>query len=120
MSTELLRSMPSIERLLQGETARRLAATLSRERVRDLLREITDELRREMIGVRSKESVARLPEPDSDSLRDEIEPRLEPRPAVIAKASLNRVINATGVIIHPNLGRAPLARSAIDANSDED
>ncbi|HEX5736014.1 MAG TPA: L-seryl-tRNA(Sec) selenium transferase [Blastocatellia bacterium] len=111
MSTELLRSMPSIERLLQGQTARRLAATLSRERVRDLLREITDDLRREMLEVR-------MPELDSDSLTDEIERRLESRAASLAKASLRRVINATGVIIHTNLGRAPLPRSALEAISD--
>lgn len=103
--------MPSIERLLQGETARRLAATLSRDRVRDLLREITDDLRREMLEVR-------MPEPDSDSLIAEIERRLESRATLFAKASLKRVINATGVIIHTNLGRAPLARSAIEAISD--
>src|SRR4051794_17045867 len=28
--------------------------------------------------------------------------------------SLRRVINATGVILHTNLGRAPLSRSALD------
>src|SRR4029078_6878641 len=31
------------------------------------------------------------------------------------RASLGRVLNATGVIIHTNLGRAPLAEPAIDA-----
>ena len=31
------------------------------------------------------------------------------------RPSLRRVINASGVIVHTNLGRAPLARSAIDA-----
>ena len=102
--------MPSIERLLQAETARRLAATLSRERVRDLLREITDEMRMELL----EESSRMTP----DSLIAEIERRLESRAALFTEASLKRVINATGVIIHTNLGRAPLARSAIEAISD--
>src|SRR5688500_10154177 len=35
--------------------------------------------------------------------------------AVREKPSLRRVINATGIILHTNLGRAPLARVAIDA-----
>ena len=124
MSTELLRSMPSIERLLQGQTAQRLAETLSRERVRDLLREITDDLRREVLEVRSQEAGVRISESSDsclltpDSLVGEIERRLESRAASFAKASLKRVINATGVIIHTNLGRAPLARSAIEAISD--
>ena len=43
---------------------------------------------------------------------------LKSRAALLAEASLKRVINATGVIIHTNLGRAPLARAAIDAISD--
>ena len=125
MSTELLRSMPSIERLLQSQTARRLSATLSRDRLRDLLREITDEMRREILEdrrqkseVRRQESGVSLSEPVSDSLIEEIERRLESRAASFARPSLKRVINATGVIIHTNLGRAPLARAAIDALSD--
>src|SRR6185436_13392931 len=45
----------------------------------------------------------------------EIERRLEESAARIVRRSLKRVVNATGVIIHTNLGRAPLARAAIDA-----
>src|SRR5262249_48865133 len=44
-----------------------------------------------------------------------IERRLELRATALIKPSLRRVINATGVIIHTNLGRAPLAREAIEA-----
>ncbi len=102
--------MPSIERLLQSRTAQSLAATLSRDCVRDLLREITDELRMELVEESSHLT--------SDSLIAEIERRLESRAAPFAKASLKRVINATGVIIHTNLGRAPLARAALDAISE--
>jgi len=37
------------------------------------------------------------------------------RAAAAARPSLRPVINATGVIVHTNLGRAPLARAAIEA-----
>jgi L-seryl-tRNA(Ser) seleniumtransferase len=36
----------------------------------------------------------------------------------LARPSLRRVINATGVVLHTNLGRAPLAGAAIDAVGD--
>jgi hypothetical protein len=51
---DLLRSLPSIERLLARPLAERLSEDLSRERVRDLLREITGRLRVELIDFKSQ------------------------------------------------------------------
>ncbi len=112
MSNRLLRSLPSIERLLERPLASRLSAEISRERVRDLLREITDELRVKLA------SEAASSAPSSHSLIESVERALERRAAECAQPSLRRVINATGVIIHTNLGRAPLARQAIEAVSE--
>jgi L-seryl-tRNA(Ser) seleniumtransferase len=134
MSKELLRVLPSIESLLASPSARRLSASLSRDRVRDLLREILDDFRREITsesGVWSPASVieqeheihstnliaedrnhSSLQPPD---FMAEIEKRLEVRAAPLLSASLRSVINATGVILHTNLGRAPLAQAAIEA-----
>src|SRR5205823_5664470 len=41
--------------------------------------------------------------------------RVETRLRAEAAPRLRRVINATGVILHTNLGRAPLSRAAMDA-----
>jgi L-seryl-tRNA(Ser) seleniumtransferase len=109
MSNQLLRSLPSIERLLERPLASRLSAELGRDRVRDLLREITAGLR---------EQLTHEPHPtahSSDFLTEEVERTLEIRAAESAQPSLRRVINATGVLIHTNLGRAPLAHQAIKA-----
>ena len=109
MSNQLLRSLPSIERLLERPLASRLSAELGRERVRDLLREITAGLR---------DQLTRAPHASHnshDSLTEEVERKLEIRAAECAQPSLRRVINATGVLIHTNLGRAPLASQAIEA-----
>ena len=114
MSSELLRSLPSIERLLTRPVAERLCVELSRDRVRDLLREIIGEIREE---VRSQKA-ENISGGDPDFLLSEIEHRLEARAQASNQPSLRRVINATGVIIHTNLGRAPLARAVIEAISD--
>jgi L-seryl-tRNA(Ser) seleniumtransferase len=113
MSKELLRALPSIESLLASPSALRLSADLSRERVRDLLRQILDEIRQQALngsGVGSQES--------GISLEAEIEERLARRAADCLRPSLRRVINATGVILHTNLGRAPLASAAVEAISE--
>jgi L-seryl-tRNA(Ser) seleniumtransferase len=112
MPNQLLRSLPSIERLLERPLALRLSAAVGRERVRDLLRETTDELRQELA------SGSLSPAITGQSLIEEVERRLEPRAARLSQPSLRRVVNATGVIIHTNLGRAPLARQAVEAISE--
>jgi L-seryl-tRNA(Ser) seleniumtransferase len=109
MSRELLRSLPSIERMLARHAAARLSQDLSRSRVRDLLRQIIEELREEIINQSEAQHLWAL------DFADEIERRLETRASQFIKPSLRRVINATGVIIHTNLGRAPLARQAVEA-----
>jgi len=109
MSNQLLRSLPSIERLLERPLASRLSGDLGRDRVRDLLREITAGLREQLTHTPDASS------PFFDSLTDAVERELEIRAAECAQPSLRRVINATGVLIHTNLGRAPLARQAIEA-----
>ena len=127
MPKELLRSLPPIDRLLAGESAQRLSTELNRDIVRDLLRDILDQMRHE-IEVSPKSQV---PSPHSGAtehsldlglwtldLPGEIERRLEARAASLTTSSLRRVINATGVIIHTNLGRAPLSQAAIDALAD--
>ncbi|MEK6320949.1 MAG: L-seryl-tRNA(Sec) selenium transferase [Acidobacteriota bacterium] len=119
MSTLPLRSLPSIERLLASPVAVLVAADIGRAHVRDLLREISAELRNEITtslinGHSDTEQSVSL----ADSLTAEIEHRLKGRAALCAQPSLRRVINATGVIIHTNLGRSPLARAAIDAIAD--
>ena len=140
MSREHLRSLPSIERLLACPAAARWSALLGRDRVRDLLREILDQLRGELSEARSQASeVKRASNGDAARSRpspltpdaallasdaalltpaffaEEIQRRLDARAAASARPSLRRVINATGVILHTNLGRAPLATAAVEA-----
>ncbi|MDP2328622.1 MAG: L-seryl-tRNA(Sec) selenium transferase, partial [Dehalococcoidia bacterium] len=94
------RALPSIDRLVADERLAALIARHGREAVVDLAREIV-EGHRQAIEAGTPPSI------------DAVQAVLD-RSAVL-RPSLVRVINATGVIIHTNLGRAPLARSAVEA-----
>jgi L-seryl-tRNA(Ser) seleniumtransferase len=95
------RAIPSIDRLLTTEPIVALTDSIARARVVDLLRQIQSEQR---AGIAPGEYD---PEWYARAVTERVK-RLE-------AASLRRIINATGVVLHTNLGRAPLAEEAIDA-----
>src|SRR5262245_43125809 len=107
MTNESLRSLPSIDWMLARMLGTQLSAEFGRDRVRDLLREITDEIRRELAN--RELNIVSEDNPDEGGLASrltlEIEKRLELRAERERMPSLRRVVNATGVIIHTNLGR---------------
>lgn len=115
MPENTLRHLPSIDLLLRRAALQRLSAEAGRETVRDRLREVLDELRRDLRSGSVPDASA-LPDP-AEHLALEIERRLAGRFAQREQAGTQRVINATGVILHTNLGRAPLSRSALAAIS---
>ena len=95
-----MRSIPSIEQLRQRPAMRALEERYGRAALVDALRAEADALRER---ARAGERI------DDDDIGSAIERALPARLALAGGASLRRVINATGVIIHTNLGRAPLA-----------
>ncbi|UCF81321.1 MAG: L-seryl-tRNA(Sec) selenium transferase [Acidobacteriota bacterium] len=103
----LLRDLPSVDRLLSEKTVAALAEEYPRGRVKEAAREVLKDLRR---AVRE----GRL---DAGALRARLErlpQALRERLAGALRPSLLSVINATGVILHTNLGRAPLAEEAVE------
>lgn len=93
---------PSIESLLSSDRGRALAESHGRSRVRELLREAASRVR--------AGSLAGASDP-TGAILDEVERALSRR----APAGPRPVVNATGVLLHTNLGRAPLAAAARDA-----
>jgi L-seryl-tRNA(Ser) seleniumtransferase len=99
----LLRQIPSVDDLLNRPRLAELAQRLSRTLVVETARETLEEVRA---------AIARHGDTVADPAA--IEKRIESAIARLLEPSLRPVINATGVILHTNLGRAPLAPSAIE------
>ncbi|HKX30494.1 MAG TPA: L-seryl-tRNA(Sec) selenium transferase [Blastocatellia bacterium] len=111
MAENALRQLPSIDRLLRRKGLQPLIAEAGRERVRDRLREVMVELRQELAN--REGGAAALT--DSQKLMAEIELRTRRRFTRHQRLLTQRVINATGVVLHTNLGRARLSRRALEA-----
>jgi L-seryl-tRNA(Ser) seleniumtransferase len=116
--------VPSVDAVLSQPAVEVLLAELPREVVVACVRECVAEVRAERLtsappphewgGGQGGEAAPPSPAPSSEAtaalVADRVAARLEAR-----RPSLRRVVNATGVIIHTNLGRAPLTAEALDA-----
>jgi L-seryl-tRNA(Ser) seleniumtransferase len=94
------RLLPSVDGALQWPGVQALVDAHGRPAVLRALRSALDDLRRLAAPGEVEVALARLPE--------DVATRIE----AAARPSLRRVINATGVVVHTNLGRAPLAPEA--------
>jgi L-seryl-tRNA(Ser) seleniumtransferase len=100
MSKETLRQLPSVDRLLGEEAVQELVAVYGHDLTVDALRRALDAARDEVRAGANVPDVASLVSRAGAFLQTRLSP------------TLRRVINATGVIIHTNLGRAPLSGAA--------
>ena len=104
----LLRALPSVDALLRSETGQSLRTAIGAERLTLLSRQVTDELRAEILSGSLKNESGNT----ATELAGEAEKRLATRHQQQRARGVRRVINATGVILHTNLGRAPLSEAA--------
>jgi L-seryl-tRNA(Ser) seleniumtransferase len=89
--------LPSINRLLSDKRL----AELPHELAKRAAREVVDEAR----------TVVR----NGGAVPDDLAAAAATRAQLLQVSSLRRVINATGIVIHTNLGRAPMADEAVEA-----
>ncbi len=108
----VLRFLPSINELLNTETAKKIEPETGANRLTETARTAVETLRREIIKNDSKEDFSR------DDLLKKAERLLKKIFRTEQRKKLRRVINATGVIIHTNLGRAPLSENVVKAISE--
>ena len=106
-----LRDLPSVDELLQN--AADLISTYGRPLTLDALRVTLDDVRARfkpvLSGVEGLDPEFALP------TIGEILSQAEARLSAWTQPTLVPVINASGVILHTNLGRAPLSKATIDA-----
>ena len=101
-----LRDLPSVDELLQTDQVKSYIASYGRPLTLSALRAVLDQARNQFS---SEQSIPPTPELLQQAGRQLIR---------WSAPSLFPVINATGVVLHTNLGRAPLSRSAIQAMQD--
>lgn len=104
MNDNPLRDLPSVDRLLGHLSARRLIQQYGHDLTVEAVRAALDETRARLLAAGGHApSDAVLIGEAAKTLDEWLTP------------TLRRVINATGVIVHTNLGRAPLSDAALDA-----
>ena len=104
---ELLRQIPSVDELLAQPRLASLAKRVDRDLLLEMTRAVLTDLR---ARITADTEVAIGVALDPESLQESIASMVE---RVLAR-SLEPVINATGVILHTNLGRAPLIATAVE------
>jgi L-seryl-tRNA(Ser) seleniumtransferase len=103
-----LRNLPAIDQLLRSEAAIELRSSVGICRLTAIARQVTEEMR-------SQIQMEGLMEQSRDELLGEAVQKLRAISMLETLSTVRRVINATGVILHTNLGRAPLSQAARNA-----
>jgi L-seryl-tRNA(Ser) seleniumtransferase len=103
---ELLRQIPSVDELLAQPRLKALAGRVDRGMLVEVIRAALADLRSRIAGDRNVTVISLGPESLEEHIANEVE-------RILAR-SLQPVINATGVILHTNLGRAPLSATVLE------
>ncbi len=106
MSSNPLRNLPAVTIVLETPTASALEPAHGRDAVVAAIREELDALRE-----RLKAGVA----PDGEIAPEAVAARVAARVEASSAPMLRPVINATGIVLHTNLGRSPIAEAAAKA-----
>src|ERR1044072_7770401 len=104
-----LRDVPSVDSLLRTDSARELRNLIGLRRLTGIARSVTAEIRD---LVRTDQEISQ------EALLAEAVKRMEANARREGQSGIKAVINATGVVLHTNLGRAPLSQAARTAMDD--
>ena len=102
---EQLKNLPAVDEVLRLDVLAELSSRYPRTQLVGWVRDAIDDCRTRILGGNE------LTQP---SLIQDVVARVRKLAQSDAGRSIQRVINATGVLLHTNLGRAPLAQRAIE------
>ena len=106
MDRNALSEIPSVDQVLSLPSVAALLNRCDRAVLVDLIRLSLDRIRADLLrGERTEISRDALLKEAERAVRSEVDRKLRP--------ALRRVINATGIILHTGLGRAPIAQAAL-------
>ncbi len=109
---ERLRGLAAVDEVLREPGVERLLAVYRRDLVVDAVRAVIERLRREILAGTAEGAVAAGA---GELTAADLVPWVEGTLRLAATPSLRRVINASGVIVHTNLGRSALPEEAVEA-----
>lgn len=104
----LLRNLPKIDEVMLLLEKRDVFSKTPRNIVRSVCRSVVEELRQEILKTNTERKDLHLP--SAEQVADRATRILQG----LHEYRLRRVVNATGVILHTNLGRAPLCNDAVE------
>jgi len=105
MNQKLLRQIPKVDELMRQAALQQLCVTIPTQKVTEAVRQILEDLRKAILSGAIEELPA----------VEELCRQVASAASKNAQYSLRRVINATGIILHTNLGRACISDRAAAA-----
>ena len=107
-----LRHVPSVDQLLRTDAARELRNLIGIRKLTGIARSVIAEIRS---LIRNNQDWRMTNGDCAETLLAEAIKRMEASARREGQSGIKAVINATGVLLHTNLGRAPLSLAAVDA-----
>ena len=101
-----LKKIPPVDEILLHEDVQGLLTRFNRDYVINLLRTAIDDIREELRSLQE--------EIERDAIKQEVIKRLQKKVEQSSRGTLEKVINGTGVVLHTNLGRAPMGERALN------